>query len=338
MDMSVAPFYHEQHKRMSKGDRALIVSVSLNSALDRVYSIDGFKVGGRFRVERVQEMAGGKALNVARVAGLLGAEVTAVGFLAGFTGDRIEALAKEDGMRTAFVRVSGESRQCHTFVHMGQESTEVIESGPTITEGDVQALKDLMAKTVSKGDVVCLSGSIPPGAATDIYADLIAFTRSLGAAPLLDASREAFRRALGAAPYAIKPNRPELEEYLGRAISLDELPEIALDLHRKGIEWVLISLGGDGMMAAVSGGVWRVKVPKIQVVTAVGSGDAFVGGWATTVDRYGTTGQPTEELIVEASKRGSAAGVSNALHEKTGTCDLQQVAELMEEIEVTRML
>lgn len=324
--------------RISKGDKTLVVTVSLNSALDRVYNIDDFRIGGRFRVERVREIAGGKALNVARVAGLLGADVTAVGFLAGFTGDRIEALAQKSGMRTAFVRVEGESRQCHTFVHVGQESTEVLEPGPTITERDVTALKELLAENVSEGDVVCLSGSIPPGAPVDIYADLIECVRSLKAAPLLDASGEAFRAGLKAVPFAIKPNQPEIEEFLGRTVNLDELPEVALDLHKRGIAWVLISLGGDGMMAAVSGGVWRVRVPEIEVVTAVGSGDAFVGGWATTVERYGAVSEPGEDVIIEALRRGSAAGVSNALHVETGTCDPDQVAELMEQIEVTRVL
>src|SRR5690606_2970314 len=108
--------------------------------------------------------------------------------------------------------------------------------------------------------------------------------------------------------------------------------------HRRGIAWVLVSLGGDGMMAAAAGGVWRVRVPEIEVVTAVGSGDAFVGGWAATVERHGPVPEPSEELIVEALKRGSAAGVSNALHVETGTCDPDQVADLMEQIEVTRVL
>jgi fructose-1-phosphate kinase PfkB-like protein len=101
---------------------------------------------------------------------------------------------------------------------------------------------------------------------------------------------------------------------------------------------VLVTLGGDGMMAAAAGGVWRVRVPEIEVVTAVGSGDAFVGGWAATVERHGPVPEPSEELIVEALKRGSAAGVSNALHVETGTCDPDQVADLMEQIEVTRVL
>ena len=154
----------------------------------------------------------------------------------------------------------------------------------------------------------------------------------------MDASGAALRAGLDAGPYAVKPNRPEIEEYLGRKVDLDELPEVALELHRRGIAWVLVSLGGDGMMAAAAGGVWRVRVPEIEVVTAVGSGDAFVGGWAATVERHGPVPEPSEELIVEALKRGSAAGVSNALHVETGTCDPDQVADLMEQIEVTRVL
>lgn len=316
----------------------MIITVSLNTALDRVYRIDDFHVGGRFRVDRVHEIAGGKALNVARVARQLGAQVTVVGFVAGFTGMRIEELARSEGIQTDFVRVQGESRQCHTFVHTGRASTEVLEPGPTIAADDIEALKERLRDLVKEGDLVCLSGSTPPGVPETIYAELVELCHSAGARALVDASRDALRCALPSRPYAIKPNRPELEEYLRRRVSLSELPEVALGLHRQGIAWVLVSLGEDGMIAAAAGHVWRVKVPSIEVVTAVGSGDAFVGGWAATLQQYGQRDEPGEELIVEALKRGSAAGVSNALQLQTGTCDPGQVDELMERIEVAKVL
>lgn len=315
----------------------MILSLSLNTALDRVYEIPDFRVGERFRVTNVREMAGGKALNLARVATLLGADVTAVGFLAGHTGAKIEELAQADGLRTAFVRLPGESRQCHTFVHQGQESTEVIEAGPVVADDDLRALENVLRQTINGGDLVCLSGSLPPGVPADAYAKLITLVRSLGARPVLDASGAAFQRGVEAVPYAIKPNRPELEEYLGREIPVDDVPQVAMSFHEKGIAWVLISLGGDGMVAAAGGSAWRVEVPAIQVVTAVGSGDAFVGGWAATLEQWGAAQEYSEEQIVAALKRGSAAAVSNALQVETGTCDVNQVRQLVELIKVTKL-
>lgn len=315
----------------------MIVAVSLNTALDRVYDIPDFALGKRFRIETVREMAGGKALNLARVAHILGAQVTAIGFVAGHTGARIEELAQRDGLRTAFIRVPGESRKCHTFVHAGKESTEVLEPGPVISTGDLAAFKDLAARTVQAGDLVCMSGSLPPGVPADLYAWLIGKVRELGARPVLDASGEAFRLGVEAIPYAIKPNRPELEEYLGRSIAVDEIPEVALAFHRKGIAWVLISLGADGMVAAAGGSAWRVEVPAVEVVTAVGSGDSFVGGWAAAVTAMEVGDEPTDEQIIHALKRGSAAAVSNALQVETGTCDADQVRELESQIRVQRL-
>lgn len=315
----------------------MIICVSLNTALDRVYDIPNFTVGGRFRVQTVREMAGGKGLNVARVAHQLGGDVLAVGFAAGHTGRRIEDLAKADGVRTAFVHIPGESRQCHTFVHQGSESTEVNEMGPTVTAEGVEALIALVREKVSPGDVVCMSGSVPPGVPRNIYAHLIREVRSRGGFPLLDSSADAFVLGLEAVPYAIKPNRPELEEYLGRAITLAELPEVALSFHERGIEWVLISLGEDGMVAAVGGAVWRVEVPEVQAVTPVGSGDSFVGGWATTLDRWKQREGFSDEMVVEALKRGSAAGVSNAMRLETGMVDPKQVEALMEQVRVHKL-
>lgn len=315
----------------------MIICVSLNTALDRVYDIPDFAVGKSFRVASVREIAGGKALNVARVARQLGARVRAIGFVGGHTGRRIAELAQAEGLETAFVEVAGESRQCHTFVHAGRDSTQVNEVGPVLSAADVERLRPVLRENVRPGDLVCFSGSVPPGVPKDVYATLIRDVQEVGAVALLDSSGEAFARGLEAVPYAIKPNRPELEEHLGRPVTLDELPEIARAFHDRGIAWVLISLGEDGMIAAAAGAVWRVKVPRIEVVTAVGSGDAFVGGWAATVTRWADLRQPTEAQVAEALRRGAAAGVSNALRTETGHVDPEQVRTLMDQIQVFKV-
>lgn len=315
----------------------MIVAVSLNSSLDRVYNVDDFALGGRFRVPHVTETAGGKALNVARIAHQLGAPVMAVGTLAGHTGARIEDLARLDGLRTSFVQVAGESRQCHTIVHGGKENTEILEAGPLVNTADLQALDTLLRDVLRPGYVVALSGSLPPGAPVDTYARLTETVREVGAYALVDASGETLQQAVRAVPYAIKPNEPELAQYVGRDLHIDDVPDVAAQLHKTGIAWVLVSLGAAGMIAAVGGALWRVRVPRIEAVSAVGSGDSFVGGWADVVARLADKGAPTEDDIVHALTKGSAAAVSNTMQLRTATCDVEQVAALAKEIVVEKL-
>lgn len=315
----------------------MIVTVSLNSTLDRVYTVPNMQVGQQHRVANARDIAGGKALNVARVAHILGSDVRVVGFIAGYTGAKIQALAERDGLLTHFVTVAGESRQAHTFLHDHHPSTEIIEAGPHVTEHDLQALQEQLQQVITPGSFVSLSGSLPPGAPAETYAEWIHMIRSLHAYPVLDASGEALHYGAEAIPYAIKPNKPELEQYVGRHVTPDMIPDIAMAFHEAGIAWVLISLGADGMVAATGGHVWRVSVPQVDVVTAVGSGDAFIGGWLAALSTLGVDKALSDDDIVAVLRQGNAAAVSNAMQEKIGVCDVEQMKRIMEEVKIEKI-
>src|SRR5690625_321716 len=144
----------------SKRGLLMIVTVSLNSTLDRVYTVPNIQVGQQHRVANARDIAGGKALNVARVAHILGSDVRVVGFIAGYTGAKIQALAERDEMLTHFVNVAGESRQAHTLLHDHHPSTEIIEAEPHVTEHDLQALQEQLQQVITPGSFVSLSGSL----------------------------------------------------------------------------------------------------------------------------------------------------------------------------------
>ena len=67
----------------------MIVTVTLNTAIDKTLSVPNFRLGRRHRTVEQTTMPGGKGVNVARVLKTLGAPVIATGLAGGATGTRI---------------------------------------------------------------------------------------------------------------------------------------------------------------------------------------------------------------------------------------------------------
>ena len=67
----------------------MIITVTLNAAIDKSLSVPNFRLGRRHRTVDQETSAGGKGVNVARMLKALGQPVIATGFTGGSTGTRI---------------------------------------------------------------------------------------------------------------------------------------------------------------------------------------------------------------------------------------------------------
>ena len=132
----------------------MILTVTLNAAIDKRYVVDDFKVGEVNRVRECTYVPGGKGLNVSKPASIYGAEVVATGFVGGHAGNYIEAALKPFGIKSAFYHVDAESRSCiNIWDEVNHVQTEFLEPGFTLTEADFegfekkfrQLVKDLAA-------------------------------------------------------------------------------------------------------------------------------------------------------------------------------------------------
>src|SRR4029450_6293859 len=181
--------------------KRVILTVTLNAAVDRTVAVPNFRLGQRHRAGDAPPMAGGKGVHVARALKLLGRPVIAAGLAGGATGTRILERLAEESILNAFTRIEGESRTNLAVVDpTSGEQTEINERGPEISEAEVDRFLENLLYLAQGASICVLAGSIPPGAPADVYGRLVSELRSLGVLTVLDTDGEPMRAGLGGGP------------------------------------------------------------------------------------------------------------------------------------------
>ncbi len=260
----------------------MILTVTLNVAIDKRYVVEDFKIGQVMRVKECNYTAGGKGLNVSKVAAIAGEEVLATGFVGGHAGAYVEEALAQAGIKSDFVHAQGETRSCiNIFDPINRTQTEFLEPGFTVTKQDIEAFLTKFRALAKESSVISISGSVPRGVDESLYPQLIAIGKELGKKVLLDTSGKLLEAGLAAKPSFIKPNGDEIRALLGRDVS-DERSAAgaAKALCKKGIETAVVSLGKKGAVAASQEGVYFAVPPEVEVVNTVGCGDSMVAAFA----------------------------------------------------------
>ncbi|MEU4465460.1 1-phosphofructokinase family hexose kinase [Streptomyces sp. NPDC024017] len=254
----------------------MILTVTLNTALDITYRVRSLRPHASHRVSEVTERPGGKGVNVARVLAALGHEVTVTGFTGGATGRVVqEKLAAVPGVVDALLPVSGATRRTIAVVDQRTgDTTQLNEPGPTVLPAEWSAFQEAYEDLLPAASAVALCGSLPPGVPVGAYAGLVRTARAAGVPVLLDTSGEALRRGVAARPDIIKPNTDELAELTG---SHDPL-RATQDARRRGARAVVASLGPEGLLAVTPEGRWRATPPTSVRGNPTGAGDSTVAG------------------------------------------------------------
>ncbi|MYW49670.1 1-phosphofructokinase family hexose kinase [Streptomyces sp. SID161] len=254
----------------------MILTVTLNTALDITYRVPSLRPHASHRVTDVTERPGGKGVNVARVLAALGHEVTVTGFVGGPAGQVLrELLAEASGPVDALVPVSGATRRTIAVVsELTGDTTQLNEPGPQITPAEWAAFLGRYEELLSGAAAVALCGSLPPGVPVGAYANLVRTARSAGVPVLLDTSGEPLRRGVAARPDIIKPNADELAELTGSHEPL----RATQDARRRGAHAVVASLGADGLLAVTPEGRWHATPPARVHGNPTGAGDSAVAG------------------------------------------------------------
>ena len=304
----------------------MILTVTLNPSIDISYPLEELKLDTVNRVSEVSKTAGGKGLNVTRVLAESGETVGATGFVGGTNGQFIKTHLPRD-VQSFFYDILGDTRNCIAILHEGNQ-TEILEAGPEIIRTEALGFLHHFKLLMPTADVVAISGSLPTGLPVDYYASLIEIAGEAGSKVVLDSSGKSLEAVLHSPfkPTVIKPNREELSQLLGRDVSADfeDLKEVLKDSLFEGIEWIIVSLGGDGAFAKHEDVFYKVDIPKIEVVNPVGSGDSTVAGISAGL----SSGKDDAALLTHAM----VLGMLNAQEKMTGHVNMAHYDDLYQNI------
>lgn len=253
----------------------MILTVTLNAALDVTYPVASLVPHSTHRVESPSARAGGKGVNVARVLHGAGEPVLATGLAGGVTGALIRADLRTAGVPEAMVYLAGESRRTVAVVAADTgDATLFNEPGPRVSDAEWAAFLAAYDDLAGRADVVVCSGSLPPGVATDAYAELV--TRAGDVPVIVDASGPSLVAAAAAGAALLKPNLPEAVATTGQ-----QDPVVAgRTLRDHGADAVVVSAGADGLVAVTRDGSWRATPPAPLPGNPTGAGDASVAALA----------------------------------------------------------
>ena len=262
----------------------MIITVTLNAAIDKSLSVPNFRLGRRHRTVEQRTMAGGKGVNIARTLKVLGQPVIATGFAGGITGTHIVEQLTDEAILNDFVRIREESRTNTSVLDpTSGEQTEVNERGPSVSEGEVELFADKLLYLARGAAIVVFAGSLPRGVDPDIYASLIRELARMEVTTVIDTDGEPLHHAVRAEPDVVSPNVLEAEELVGHEFAGEEERSLAVrEIAALGPREAIMTLP-DGCFAQVlidgRPCLKRARVQLREPVAKRGSGDAFLAGY-----------------------------------------------------------
>jgi 1-phosphofructokinase/tagatose 6-phosphate kinase len=312
----------------------VIVTVTLNAALDRTLTVPNFQRGQRHRASDVLTLAGGKGINIARALKRLDIPVVATGLAGGRTGTRIVEELTAEAILNDFVRIGEESRTSTAVVDPTESSySEINEWGPRVTEDELETLLGKLRYLSRGADFVVFAGSLPRGVEESFYAEATRELARRGVAVVLDTEGQPLRFGTEAEPWLVSPNQREAEHVVGQELEDEEDFLMALD--------TIAELGARNVHITLESGSYalfredrqvrryRALAPTIEPVSTVGAGDVLLAQFIAA-HLAGKTGE-------EALKLAVAAGAASTLEVGAGRFDPRDAGRLVASVQVDEL-
>jgi 1-phosphofructokinase family hexose kinase len=309
----------------------VILTVTLNAAIDRTLTVPNFQLGQRHRASQGLTLAGGKGINVARALKALDVPVVAAGLVGGRTGTRIVEELTAEAILNDFLRIADESRTSTAVVDpTGTTFTEINEWGPHVEPDELEMLRKKI-RYLSRGAETCVfAGTLPRGVDEDFYAESIRELNRRGVRTVLDAEGQPLRLGLEAEPFLVSPNQREAELLVGQEFHEDEDFVLALD--------TIAEMGARNVLLSHENGCYglfreerrvtrlRAVAPDVDAVSAVGGGDVLLAAFLAA--------RAEERSAEEALRAAVAAGTASTLEVGAGRLDPRTAARLAAQVDV----
>jgi 1-phosphofructokinase family hexose kinase len=309
----------------------VIVTVTLNAAIDRTLTVPNFQLGQRHRASQGLTLAGGKGINVARALKRLDIPVVATGLAGGRTGTRIVEELTSEAILNDFVRIADESRTSTAVVDPTTgKYTEINEWGPQVSEEELAMLLDKISYLARGADMVVFAGTLPRAVDESFYANAIRDLNRRSVRAVLDSEGQPLRLGVEAEPYLVTPNQSEAEALVGQEFSDDEDYLMALDrIADMGARNVLVTAEARsfGLFRKERKRlVFRADAPELEPVSGVGSGDVLLAAFLAA--------RVSERSLEDSLRQAVAAGAASTLEVGAGRFEPHEASRLVGSVEV----
>lgn len=305
----------------------MIYTVTLNPALDRAINVERLLSDDTIRVASETYYAAGKGIDVSRVIRELEGQSVALGLIGGYDGLHLEGLLINAGVMTQFTKISNETR---INIILKENSTSrqfvISASGPEVTATEIGQFYNNLLE-IKDMDYLVLCGSLPRGLTPNIYGQLILAGRKKSAVIFLDADGSALKDSIDYLPTGIKPNIHELSRLVGKDLKDEsEIIKTCDQIHQKGIKYVLVSRGKDGLILSTKGEKLKAVTPPLKSESSVGAGDSTVAGFIW--------GHSLGKDLAGCLQLACAAGAATAQSPGTELCHKDGIERILPLVEI----
>jgi 6-phosphofructokinase 2 len=308
----------------------MIYTVTLNPALDRAVTVDILKEDDTTRIIHETFYAAGKGIDVSRVIREIGGQSVALGLVGGYDGLHLEGLLINAGVLTDFTKISKETRTNIILKEQASGRQFIISAaGPEVDATEITRFYQQILN-IRDMDYLVMSGSLPRGVSHNLYGHLILTGKKKQAFVFLDTDGETLKESINFHPTGIKPNIHELSRLAGRELRKEsDIISACDDVHRMGIEYILVSRGKEGLIFSADGKRIKATAPPVDAGSAVGAGDSSVAGFILAHSQ----GKDLEECV----RLACATGAASARTPGTELCHLSDVEEILPLVEVSML-
>jgi tagatose 6-phosphate kinase len=312
----------------------VIVTVTLNAAIDRTLTVPNFQLGQRHRASQGLTLAGGKGINVARALKRLDVPVVATGLAGGRTGTRIVEELTAEAILNDFVRIADESRTSTAVVDPTTATyTEINEWGPHVEPDELTILLEKINYLSRGADMVVFSGTLPRGVEESFYADAIRELNRRNVRAVLDSEGTPLRLGVEAEPFLVTPNQREAEGLVGQEFRDDEDYLMAVDrIADMGARNVLITSESRsfGLFREERKRVrLRAVAPQIEPISGVGAGDVLLAAFLAA--------RMSDRPLDDSLRVAVAAGAASTLEVGAGRFDPREASRLQAAVDLREL-
>lgn len=264
--------------------KKILVVGSLN--MDFVIRVDAMPLAGQTVMGHDMTLVpGGKGANQAYAIGKLGGQVEMIGAVGN---DMYGAALKENlesvGVGTSGIEVLDGVPTGNAFISVDRNGENSITVVPGANAKLTRAMIDRHLDLIDACDIVVMQLEIP----LDVVTYVKDLARARGKHILLDPApaQAGLTREFFQGFDIVKPNETELQCLVGQELhTKEELTAGARTLLEQGMEAVLVTLGGDGVLLVTKQTCEAFPAKKVKAVDTTAAGDSFTAAFVVACSK-----------------------------------------------------